>query len=116
MSSPITQEAFAGFAFPVVRVKYAGPTNSRGSRWIASCRIDNERTVRCTLPYRHEVASGSVNALPAAVECMQRAFAAGSGGWEHPQVADYVAIPGDLSASEYSFTFVPAYFFNRSES
>ena len=97
----INQEMFAGFAFPVVRVRFAGPTNHRGSRYIATlCGRD----VRVTHSYNH-ARSASENALLAAQKC-----------WGSYQTQNMVNvnddprlfIPGDLSSDSYSFTVVPA--------
>jgi hypothetical protein len=114
---PISQETFRGLAFPVARTRYAGPTNTRGSRYVASIRRDNERTYRATVHYDAAL-SPSENALAAALKCFQAALIGNYHDYqsvelEPPSARDYVAVPGDLDANGYSFTFVPLYIFNR---
>jgi hypothetical protein len=100
----ITQETLSGLAFPVARVRFAGPTNYRGARYYATLRRDSERTYRASVPFSYAL-SASENALRAARMVHEKALADTGGG--APE--DYVAIPGDLDASSYVFTFVPAY-------
>lgn len=97
-------ERFAGLAFPVVRVRFAGPTNTRGSRYIASVR-----GVRATHSYDHAL-SASENALRAARKCWS--------AYQTSQMVNInddprVFIPGDLSSSEYAFTVIPAAYLNE---
>lgn len=97
-------DSLIGLAFPVVKVRYAGPTDYRGSRYIATLR-----GVRHTEQYDHAL-DGSVNAYNAAVAvwAKYRAQLPGPLGTdEQPRVF----IPGDLDADSYSFTVVPAGFF-----
>src|SRR5438309_2140569 len=98
MGKQITQETFDPFAFPVVKVRYAGPTNTKGSRWIATLRRDSKRTYRATVNYDHAEPSGAQNAIRAAWECWRKArndlIPAGKN-----YCTDYVAIPGDLDAN-----------------
>ena len=108
----VSNETFKGLAFPVARVRYAGPTNYRGSRWIASIRRDNERTYRSQVSYRSELPSGSQNAIRAALTCLATMLADNPG--LETSANDYVAAPGELSADEYVFTFVPRYFWPES--
>lgn len=104
----ITQETFDGLAFPVIRVKYAGPTDTKGARWIASMRRDNERSYRVTVGYDSGEREGAANAIHAARACWEKACDdLGVPKGEH------VAIPADLSASEYAFTMVPEYILNH---
>jgi hypothetical protein len=105
----ITTESFAGLAFTVVRVRYAGPTNTRGSRWIATITRGSERT-RVTMPYRSERPHGAVNALPAAQACFAKVRRAIN---EPTDPSEWVAIPAELNADEYAFTFVPSDYLNR---
>lgn len=99
---------FSGYAFPVVRVRFAGATNHRPGRWMATYRRDNERTYRASLSYDYAISAGAQNALPAALACFAKALDESNRGLS---VFDYVAIPGDLSADSYAFTFIPSYFF-----
>ena len=99
----ITQETFDGLAFPIVRVRYSGPTDTRGARWYATLRRDNERTYRVNVGYDDGRPEGARNAIEAARACWEKATAdLGVPSGEH------VAIPSDLSESEYAFTMVPA--------
>ena len=102
----ISDETFSGLAFPVAKVRYTGPTNYRGSRWIATIRRDNERTYRVIDPYRSELPSGSVNALDTARACLAKMLA---DNHSETSASDYVAIPAELDADTYAFTFVPTY-------
>lgn len=102
MSKTVTQQTFDGLAFPIVRVRYAGPTNTRGSRWIATLRRDEERTYRVTRGYDYAAPMGSGGALAAALECWDKARA-DLNAWSD----EHVAIPADLDAGSYAFTFVP---------
>lgn len=104
----ITSETFDSFVFMVARVRFAGPTNTRGSRYIASIRRDNEHTYRVTHSYDGAL-SPSKNASAAAQKCLRKALADNP---YHDGTISYVAIPGDLSANSYAFTFVPHYFFD----
>lgn len=106
----MTSTDFSGLCFPVARVRYAGPTDTRGGRWIATIRRDNEHSWRMTLPYDHSLPSGSAQAVLAAREVhrrMRAALLSEDGVWDTNE-PEPIAIPGDLSADEYVFTFVPA--------
>jgi hypothetical protein len=97
------QDSFVGMAFPVVRVRYAGPTNYRGARYIATLR-----GVRVIDGYDHAL-DGSRNAYNAARACWQKYRA------QHEEAfagddQERVFIPGDLDAASYAFTVVPAGF------
>lgn len=96
----ITDRTFDGLAFPIVRVRYAGPTNYRGSRWIATMRRDNERSYRVVTPYDASLSTGTRNAIVAARACWDKARA--DLGWD----GEYIAIPAELDADTYAFTFV----------
>ena len=96
----LKQADLDGLAFPVVRVRYAGPTDHRGSRYVASCR-------GTTVTHSYDSAlSASVNARHAAERCLER---------YHERLAESVdidfrpslLIPGDLSRDSYCFTVVP---------
>jgi hypothetical protein len=107
----ITQDTFSPFAFPIVKVRYSGPTDYHGAKWIATLRRDNERTYRVHQSYDDSLPEGAQNALQAALACFAKCFADLNPDNPHP-ISDYIAIPADLSANEYAFTFVPSYFFN----
>lgn len=96
---------FEGLAFPVVKVRYAGPTNTKGSRWIATLRRSRTEVIRVTASYDYSLPTGQENALVAAKECYAKALASYDSGND---VRDYVAVPGDLNPDTYVFTFVPA--------
>lgn len=94
---------FQGLAFPVIRVRYHGPTDYRGSRYIATLR-----GVRHTEHYDYAL-DGPENAYKAAVSCWlkyREQFAEILAGDEQARVL----IPGDLDANTYAYTVVPAGF------
>lgn len=96
---------FEGLAFPVVKVRYAGPTDTKGSRWIATLRRSRDEVTRVTAGYHSELPAGADNAYVAARECFAKHLAS----WDSDNDAsDYVAVPGDLDPDTYVFTFVPA--------
>lgn len=49
-----TDSIWDGATYPVFRVRYAGPTDTRGSRWIASITRDGRR-YSVTESYDHSV-------------------------------------------------------------
>lgn len=97
------QGDLVGLVFPVIKVRFAGPTNTLGSRYIATCR-----GIRATHSYDHAL-SASENAYRAARKC-----------WGAYQTSNMVNIthdprlfiPGDLSDDAYAFTAVPAAYLN----
>lgn len=102
MSTAITQETFDGLAFPVIRVKYDGPTDYRPSRWIATLRRDNDRSYRVSQSYDDGAPEGARNAIGAAMACWERARA----DLGVPQ-DEHLAVPGALDANTYAFLMVP---------
>lgn len=101
--TPMAQDALVGLAFPVIRVRYAGPTYYKDSRYIATLR-----GVRHTESYDYAL-GGSGSAYNAAVACWDKyraQHADAYAGDDQP----CVFIPGDVDASSYSFTVVPAGF------
>lgn len=90
----------SGRAFPVIRVRYAGPTNHRGSRYIATLG-----DFRVTWHYAYEL-SGPENAIRAAYACWlrYRNDRIGSLGFDD---SPRVFIPGDYDATTYAYTVVP---------
>ncbi len=42
---------------PIIRTRYAGPTDSRGSRVVADHRRDSETVWRVTIPWDHALSS-----------------------------------------------------------
>ena len=101
-NSSLDTERFSGLAFPVIRVRYAGPTDHRGSRYIATLR-----GTRHTEHYDYAL-DGPDNARNAAAECWKKYREALPAEWRNDQ--DYVLIPGDLDANSYAFTVVPTGF------
>jgi len=97
-------ERFSGLAFPVITVRYAGPTDHRGSRYIATLR-----GVRHTEHY-DDALDGPGNARNAAVACWQKYRDSLPREYFDPDDQERVLIPGDLNASSYAFTVVPAGF------
>lgn len=107
-SATIREDALVGLAFPVIRVRYAGPTDHRGSRYIATLR-----GVRATESYDY-AKSGSENAYSAARSCWAKykaQHAEAYAGDDKPRVF----VPGDLDADSYAFTVVPAGFLGAAE-
>ena len=98
-----TQESLVGFAFPVVKVRFAGPTNYKGSRYIATLR-----GVRHTEHYDHAL-SGSQNAYNAAEAVYAKYRQTHAEAFEH-DTQERILIPGDLDDSSYAFTIVPVSF------
>lgn len=93
----------AGLAFPVIRVRFAGPTDHRGARWIASYR-----GTRVTVPFHTGPDSPTKYAARAAYWCWLRHRA------EHladlPDDGPRVMIPGDAGPDEYAYLAVPERF------
>lgn len=93
-------DSLVGLAFPVIQVRYAGPTDRRGSRYIATLR-----GVRHTEHYDYAL-DASRNAYNAAVACWDKYRAAlplQAGIDDAPRVF----VPGDLNDSTYAYTVVP---------
>ena len=38
----------------MIRVRYLGPTDHRGSRWVATCKRSADQVFRAVLPYEHD--------------------------------------------------------------
>ena len=93
-------DRFVGLAFPVIRVRYAGPTDFRGSRYIATLR-----GVRLTQSYDYAL-SGPANAYCAAVQCWDKYRAQHAEAYKGDEQAR-VFIPGDLDANSYAYLVVP---------
>jgi hypothetical protein len=102
------QDSLVGLAFPVIRVRYAGPTDHRGARYIATLR-----GVRHTEHY-DDALDASRNAYNAAAACWETYRFRYSEAWAS-DTTPRVLVPGDLSESEYSFTVIPASYFAASE-
>jgi hypothetical protein len=100
----IRNATFDGLAFPVAKVRYSGDS----SNWSASIYRDTDRTYRARASYDPAIGGGARGALPAALKAMDKALADHNG---LSAEGDYIAVPGDYSAGEYVFTFVPARFF-----
>lgn len=101
--APYKQDTLIGLAFPVVKVRYAGPTNTRGSRYIATLRGE-----RVSVSFDYAL-SASENAYRAAVACWDKYRNAHAEAYEGDE-QERVFIPGDLDADSYAFTIVPAGF------
>lgn len=92
-----------GLAFPVVTVRYRGPTDRRGSRWLARCG-----DTRCTFSYDYAL-DASDDAAWAAWACWRLYWTNNTGpGWTDDEPR--VFIPGDFSADTYTYTVVPERF------
>lgn len=95
---------FAGLSFPVCRVRYSGPTDHRGSRWIATIKRDG-KTYRSVTPYMYEMPTGSRQAEIAARALYHDVRE--KMGLDTLDDAVVSAICGDLDRDSYSFTLVP---------
>lgn len=91
---------FDGLAFPVAKVTYGGRGYSATIRW------GTEETFRARASYDHAIGPGARNAVRAALKAHEKLIA------EHPALEDeqHVAVPGDLDANTYTFTFIPERF------
>lgn len=101
MTRIVTNETFDGLAFPVAKVRYTGNGYSATIVW------SSEHTFRARVSYDHRIGPGARNAIRAALAAHAKLTA------EFPALADEepVAVPGDLNANWYTFTFVPSRFF-----
>lgn len=98
-----TNATFDGLAFPVAKVRYTG------NGYSATIYRDRDRTYRARVSYDHSIGPGARNAIRAALKAFEKALADNDG---LSTDGDYVAIPGDLNADFYVFTFVPKHFFD----
>ena len=96
------------YLFPAVRVKFHGPTDHRGSRYIATEYVSGDYTARVTHPYDFGL-SPQKNALEAARKCHAKVRAKIGLSSD-----EFTLIPGDLSTSEYVFVAVNNYMLGRS--
>ena len=104
MSSMTRQDTLVGLAFPVIRVRYAGPDDSGGGRYIATLRHD------AGIVRDFEYAdSPSSQAYKAARECWEKYQERNPERFEGDD-QERVFIPGDLSDDSYAFVVVPAAF------
>lgn len=92
-------DRFIGYSFPVVRVRYCGPTNTKGSRFVATVlqRLDAPRV---THNWDHSI-SAPKNAHVAARKAWNATV-------HYGDESERVLIPGDYSSSDYVFLVVPA--------
>jgi hypothetical protein len=104
----ISQNTFDGLAFPVARVRYAGPTEVRGSRFNATMKR-GEDSYRIARSYRYDEPQGAGQAVHAARLCLANYLEEND---RDETVADYVAVPGEYDVDTYVFVFVPARFFS----
>jgi hypothetical protein len=102
----LSTSQFDGYCFTAVKVRFAGSTNTRGSRWVASLYRGNDDITRTTLPYDHARAGGAANARPAAEACFVKARQTID---EPTNLDDWYVVPAELNADSYVFTFVPRY-------
>ena len=82
---------------PLIRTKYLGPTNYRGSRITAVHKRDSERTQRVTIPWDHAL-DGMENAKAAALALCAK--------WPYEQTMTLVACGFDHD--HYYFIASPA--------
>jgi hypothetical protein len=102
MNKTVTNATFDGLAFPVAKVRYTG------NGYSATIYRDSDRIYRAKTSYDHAIGGGARGALPAAEKAFAKALADNNG---FEQDGGYVAIPGDLNADFYTFTFIPKHFF-----
>jgi len=94
------QKDMAGLAFPVIKVRYNGPTNTRGGGFTGTLRRDGETIARVRKPYDHST-NGPRQAMDVAKATWakylpeddeKRVFIPGEAGNEYV----YVVVPADL--------------------
>lgn len=103
----ITDETFAHLAFPVVKVRYDGPSDTHGARWIATIdRGGDLGIIRHMTSYDDSLSAGATNAIVAAKACFDKHCK------RHDLENTHVAIPGNLDDRHYVFTMVPSYCLN----
>jgi hypothetical protein len=105
------QDSFEGITFPLVKVKFAGPTDHRGARWIAtltSGRLGGPKSYRVIRPYDYSIGCGATNALPVAQEVLRKCFADWSARTESecPNVQNFILIPCEIDRDTYGFTVI----------
>lgn len=100
------EELLYGLAFPIIRVRYSGPTNNRGSRWFASIKHGDELT-RASDSFEDE--RGRRNHFAVARACWAKYRAQHSEAFEGDE-DERVFIPGNAGPDEYVFTVVPRAF------
>jgi len=103
----ITTDTFKHLAFPVIKVRYDGPTDYHGARWIASLdRGGDIGVIRHMTSYDDGLPAGASNAIVAALACWHKYCA------KHNLDDTHVAIPGNLDDKHYCFVMVPSYILN----
>lgn len=96
------EDRFVGLAYPVVKVRYAGPTDTQGTRYIATLR-----RVRHIEHYDYAL-EGRANAYNAAWACWTKYQNGLPEVFRDDDQRQRVLVPGDLDADSYTFTVVPA--------
>lgn len=97
-----------GLAFPVIRVRFAGPTDHRGARWIASYH-----GVRFVQPF-HVGPEGPSELAGRAAYCCWRKYV-NSRGADMVDDGPRLMIPGDAGPDEYAYLAVPERFLQSPE-
>lgn len=81
---------------PIIRTRFAGPTNSRGSRVIADHRRDSETVWRVTIPWDHAASSEKNHELAARILADRFSRPMILAGRGHDHAAYYwLAVPSD---------------------
>jgi hypothetical protein len=107
-----TTDALVGYAFPLIVVKYYGPTDARGSRYVATLKRYggmSEGTViesRRSAPFRYDMGT-SEQSMALVRECWARYIAPGRDGKATDDVAR-VFVPCDMANGDTGYVVVPA--------
>jgi hypothetical protein len=104
----ITQDTLKGYAFPLIKVRYRGPTDHHSARWSAS--LDGRWL---SASYDDGERTGAQSALPVAIELwsfMLMEHRVGTGG---ETADDFIFIPVDLGSDTYGFVPIAKSFFNN---
>jgi hypothetical protein len=97
----LTQDKLQGLAFPLIKVRFHGPTDNNWQRWTAS--YDGRRITR---PYDDSIEDGARNALPVAQELWERVLKENQ---MNQTIKDYILIPVNVDSSSYGFVPVEKY-------
>ena len=93
---------YVGLSFPVIRVRFSGPTDHHGARYVASLRSPLG-TVQHFEPFHVGPEGPSELAHKAARACWEKYLAERRYEEEEPRAF----IPGDMGPDEYVFLAVP---------
>jgi hypothetical protein len=100
---------YLDYTFIGASVQYRGATDTRGSRYVATCRRDG-KSYTASEPYRHQDASNRAAVVGAAWIAVLKA--AGS-SWRDLNRDEFIGVIGDQSESRYFVTFLPVWAMER---